>query len=203
MSDERPPVSPTLQWVAAQHAEAIAECFPFPHAAFLGLTAQRKHLCMAILSRGRLATREERAPFAESAQFDKLEHFLAYFAPDSPKGFAGVCGRLGEPAWPSSDYLRLMRLMAEDDNANEVLRHTRHVTTKALSVLEALPAPLRRAGVVRWVADARDAELITTVLALSAAIHGKPADLSRVARSLGQVRDRKRFFDVLLEILWA
>ena len=141
-----PAPAPTalLAHLAGEHAGAIARLWPAPHAAFLTLTAARRHI--VAIGLGRVGV-EQWPALRKAAEGAPLRDVVAFAARPVPRGLARALAHMGETLWTHSEYAHLLALLGEA-NANLVLRHTDAINPARLARIAILPARLRVARIV-------------------------------------------------------
>jgi hypothetical protein len=181
--------TPTLRFIAGEHAARIAEIWPAPHGAYLEMPAQRRHLAHIVLAAG---AREETARLRAALEGERGDVVARRLLGGAPTGFVRALARIGEMAWSGEDYLRLFGLFS-DEGAAAVLLQTPHITVEIVRALEGLPAVLRRHAIARHLATMEAAEALGAGWRAIRWAHGEAAAAAAVARWARAV-DAKRLF---------
>jgi len=128
-----------LKLVAGEFAAHVACLWPEPHTAFLTAPAARRHLVCLAIELGL-----DLDPVVEVVLSGRLRDAIRIALDRSPPGLERALGRLGETAWPAAGYRRLLTLL-DEPKAAKLLRHAETIDLAAVSRLERLPGPMRRA----------------------------------------------------------
>lgn len=132
------PSEPTalLKLVAGEVAADAAAIWPDPHTAFLTANAARRHLVCMAFALGR--------PVADAVLVGRLREAIRDVLDGAPVGLERALGRLGETAWTTFAYRKLLELLA-DPAAAKVLRHAETIHLATIVRLTRLPEPMGRA----------------------------------------------------------
>lgn len=187
--------TPTLRFIAGEHAERVAALWPAPHGRYLEMPAQRRHLAHIVLALAP-ARGTDMARDLEGVRADAVVR--AYLGA-APSGFLRALGRLGEQAWTKEDYLLLFELFCEE-GAGLVLRQSETITPERLASLAALPARLRAPAVVRHLAAAEHARVLAQAYAALALTH-PPASLEKVVDRWARAKTPARLFEMAAQDL--
>jgi hypothetical protein len=128
-----------LKLVAGAFAPAVARLWPEPHTAFLTAPSARRHLVCLAFAVGR-----DVAAVAETVLRGRLREAIRIALGRSPPGLERALGRLGETAWTTEAYCKLVDLLA-DPKAAKLLRHAEGIDVGAVARLDRLPGPMGRA----------------------------------------------------------
>lgn len=129
-----------LSHVAGAFAPAVARLWPAPHAPFLTAAAPRRHLVCLALAHGL-----DEAATLHALLSLRLRRAIPRALVAAPAGLERALGRMGDVAWPSAAYRKLVQLLA-DPKAAKVVRHAERLEADAIGRLAALPAPLGEAA---------------------------------------------------------
>lgn len=134
--------SPLLSHLAGEFAPRVAGLWRAPHAAFLTASAERRQLvCLALALAG-----EAPLPAPANGLLElPLKRAVAAFVPGAPEGLRRALSRLGETAWATDDYRKLLRLLAFGASM-KTLRHAEHLSPELIDVLSILPDDLLASG---------------------------------------------------------
>jgi hypothetical protein len=140
--------TPLLQFLAGEHALAIAQAFPAPHAEYLALPAARRHAAAILLARaGRMEHIAHDVVFARDGELARL-----LMHGEAPGGLIKALGRCGELLWKGADYAYLLDIFRNEDGA-QVVRHMPALQPARLRTLAALPMALRKAAILRHIPE--------------------------------------------------
>ena len=172
--------TPTLRFIAGEHAERVARLWAPPHGAYLEMPAQRRHLAHFVLALG-LFDEAETADVARALEGARADVVARRFIGQAPQGFLRALGRLGEAAWTGEAYLRLYFLFT-DEGAAGVLLQTAEITVEYAAALERLPAALRVHAIARHLATADAADALGAGWRAIRVAYGEEAAEAAVAR---------------------
>ena len=170
--------TPTLRYLAGEHAERVADVWAAPHGAYLEMPAQRRHLAHVVLA---LGARGDTRILATALAGERADAVARRYLGDPPVGFVKALGRLGEAAWDGVDYLRLYELF-EDEGAASVLMQTPEITVAAVKALDVVPAALRVHAIARHIAGIEAARALGDAWAALHAVRGPAAADAAMAR---------------------
>lgn len=148
---------------------ALAARNPSIAARILSLPRDELHfIAMALALMGEARDAPESADaLAAAIGRDRRESILGALAMGFDPKLARLCGKLAGRPWRAPTYRQLAALWAEP-HARKVLAHLPAITRRAVRTLTRLPAPYRKAGVLKMV--------------------GRPTDLARVLFAIEIVR---------------
>lgn len=187
--------SPTLRFLAGDHADSVAGLWPAPHGPYLEMRAARRHLAHIVLA---VASDEPPARLAANLAHERADAIVARYLGAAPAGFVKMLGKLGEVAWAGVDYVRLVRLFA-DPGAALLLRQTPLLSPGLVEAVEGLAPPLRRPPIARWIVDPRHAALLSEAFAAAAAIRTGEEEL--LLERWSRAKDAQRLFAMAAEDL--
>jgi hypothetical protein len=127
--------APLLAHLAGEFAPRIAGLWPAPHAPFLTLPAERRHLIFLAFS-----VSPDRATNVdlEALLALPLKRAAGFAVSEPPAGLVRALARIGEVAWPAADYRLLIRCLAARQ-AGKRLRHAEAIEVALVRSLAALP----------------------------------------------------------------
>lgn len=172
--------TPTLRYLAGEHAERVARLWAPPHGVYLEMPAQRRHLTHFVLALGAFAEADAHA-LSLSLEGDRADVVARRFIGDPPVGFVKALSRLGEAAWAGVDYLRLYLLFA-DEGAAAVLLQTAEITTEIVRAIDRMPHALRVHAVARHLLAVGAADALGDAWRALFAVRGEVAAAAAVAR---------------------
>lgn len=170
--------TPTLRYLAGEHAERVAHVWAAPHGAYLEMPAQRRHLAHVVLAMG---ARDDARSLAAALEGERADAVARRYLGDPPVGFVKALGRIGEAAWDGVDYLRLYDLF-EDEGAAAVLLQTPVITVAAVKALEDMPRELRVHAIARHIAGPEAAGALGDAWTALRDVRGQAAADAAVAR---------------------
>lgn len=180
---------PLLDFLAGEHAHAIAYMWPKPHTEFYALPAARRHVAGMVAAGAtaevwsgdrKIAVQIERAKDGELARL---------IAGNTVPGLMKALAKCGERLWSGRDYLQFVELF-QTLNGARFLRHAKDIRPSLFGPAAALPDALRVpkiAGVVTTVTAARN-------LAEAYAIIAARGDGAGTAQRWGRAKDRRALF---------
>jgi hypothetical protein len=190
--------TPLLGFLAGPHADIIADVWPAPHSGFFALPTARRHAAAILLGRAAYRGGTDIVHTVERARDRDIAHLL--MEGETPGGLMKALGRLGEVLWESSDYARLLSLFAEDDTGR-VLRHMPEIGADRLALIEALPPPLRQAGIIACLPARLDAvEELADAFRLALRIHGA-GEVTAIVQRWNRASHALALFDMAAEAL--
>ena len=188
----KPPVaaigeaSPLLLHLAGGYADRVAGLWPAPHAPYMLLPAERRHLVHLWLE-------FDRRGLDVRLMLDlPARRLIPAVLPTPPSGLVRALARLGELAWVGADYRLLIDRLADPATA-KVLRHAPTLSAEAVRRVAALPEPLLRAGLGRLLFDGGRAELLAEVYEAILQRDG-PSVAAQAALRWGRARDLPRLY---------
>lgn len=188
--------TPTLRYLAGEHAMRVAGLWAPPHGAYLEMPAQRRHLVHFVLALGLF---EEDAQVRVALEGVRADEVARRYIGQAPAGFLRALARLGEAPWTGEAYLRLYLAFADEGGA-AVLQQTAEITTDLVFALERLPAALRVHAIARHLVAAGAADALGEGWR---AIHQMRGDVAAAAATARWVRasEPKRLFAMAAEDL--
>lgn len=185
------PVAPTstLRFIAGEHAERVAAVWAPPHGAYLEMPAQRRHLVHFVLALGVV---DEPRTLAAALEGERADAVARRYIGSPPVGFVRALGRLGEAAWPSTDYLRLYMMFA-DEAAAGVLLQTPEITVEFARAIDRMPKALRVHTIARHVDGVAAAAALSEAWAGLHDVRGETAAAAAAVR-WARATDAKRLF---------
>lgn len=191
------PVTPLLAFLAGAHADAMARIWPAPHEDFLMLPSARRHAAAILAQRGgyssaRLQWLAARARDGELA--------VELFGDHPPGGVMKALSRMGEALWSAEEYAAFIHLF-RDEPARQLIRHMTDIRPAILAVVAALPAPLRRPGIVSILGADREATACL-VSAWNMALHLRgEAAAAEIAQQFGRAKGAAALFKMALSVI--
>jgi hypothetical protein len=183
-----------LARAAGIYAARVAKLYERPHAAYLEGCGARRHLIHIAVMRGGV---EQARPNAEALASWSLKRAAGAALPDAPAGLIEALRRIsGDLQW--NEYGVLLQLLAEP-MAAKVLRHAEVIDARLIVVLDALPAPLRRARIVAQLPGWYEADLVKRAVAIAAARRDRPIAPARIAEQLERARSPQNLYAALLD----
>ncbi len=170
--------TPTLRFLAGEHAARVAHVWAAPHGAYLEMPAQRRHLAHIVLAVGE---RDDARRLADALYGERADVVARRYLGDPPVGFVKALGRIGEAPWDGVDYLRLYELFA-DEGAAAVLMQTPEITAATVKALDDMPRALRVHAIARHIAGPEAARALDAAWTAIRDVRGQPAADAAVAR---------------------
>ncbi len=190
--------TPLLGFLAGPHADIIARAWPAPHSGFLSLPTARRHAAAILLANAEGLRGTDIVRAVERGRDRDVARLLVNSEP--PGGLMKAMGRLGEVLWAASDYARFLGLFAEEE-AGRVLRHMKVIAADRLALIGALPAPLRRAGIIANLpVRAVAVEELADAYRLALRIHGA-GEAAAIAQRWDRAGKMLTLFDMAAEAL--
>lgn len=193
-------VDPLLGFLAGEHAAALAQLWPAPHAGFYALPTARRHAA-AIMTAGLASD----APVDEARMVRMLERerdnrLAAILAGEPAPGLMKAMAKMGEQLWSRDDYARFLDLFAEPE-AGRALRHMGNIRPGKFAVMLALPDVLRQPKVLENVTTVPAARNLRAAFDLAVASGGGGAAM-RLTERWGRAKDRATLFKMAAEDLF-
>jgi hypothetical protein len=188
--------TPLLQHLAGEFAARVAGLWRAPHAVFLTAPAERRHLvCLAV---GLANDAPLPAPADELFELSMTEAIEA-FIPHPPEGLRRALKHLGETAWASGDYRRLLELLGRRPAA-KVLRHAVRIDTEQVRALSLLPDVLLRSRAGGFALSSHQAHLLVETWTAIRRVQGSSAAEQAALRWAG-AKTGARLFEMAAEDL--
>lgn len=181
--------TPTLRFIAGEHAERVAAVWAPPHGAYLEMPAQRRHLVHFALA---LGVSEAAGPIAAALAGERADVLARRLIGHAPTGFVRALGRIGEPAWSGEDYL-LLFLLFSDEAAAAVLLQTPEITVEIARALDRMPDGLRVHAIARHLKGAEAAAALSDAWTALRDVRGEAVAAAAAAR-WARASDDKRLF---------
>lgn len=188
--------TPTLRFMAGEHAVRVAGLWPAPHGAYLEMPAQRRHLAHIVLALGLF---EDGATVRAALEGARADEVARRFIGHPPSGFLKALARIGEAPWTGDAYLRLYMLFADVGGA-AVLLQTAEITVDLVHAIERLPGALRTHAIARHLAATGAADALGEGWRAIRQMRGEAAAAAAVAR-WARATEPKRLFAMAAEEL--
>jgi len=149
---------PLLDFLAGEHAHAIAYLWPKPHLEFYTLPAARRHLTGMIVSGATVDVWTGDRAVAKQIERAKNADLAKLVSRDQLPGLMKALAKCGEQLWKGEDYRHFLDLFKTPSGAR-FLRHVKNIRPDCFGPAVELPEVLRVpkiAGVITTVTAARN-----------------------------------------------
>ena len=187
---------PLLDFLAGEHAHAVAYLWPKPHTEFYALPAARRHVAGMVVAGATAKTWTGERDIAVQIERGKDAELARLIAGDTLPGLMKALAKCGEQLWTGRDYLQFVDLF-QTLNGARFLRHAKEIRPSLFGPAAALPEILRVpkiAGVVTTVTAA-------TSLAEAYAIVAARGGGASAAQRWGRAKDRRALFTMAAQDL--
>lgn len=190
------PALPLLDFLAGEHAHAIAYLWPKPHAGFYALPTARRHVAGMIVCGATAKTWNGDEAIAAQIERAKDGDLTRLIAGDTVPGLMKALAKCGEQLWTCNDYMQFVELF-QTLNGARFLRHAKEIRPSLFGPAAELPDALRVpkiAGVIDTVTGARS-------LAEAYRLIAARGDGEGVAQRWGRAKDRPALFNMAAQDL--
>lgn len=152
-------VSHALTVIAGDLAPAIAECWPFPHFAFLERSGPWMHIAAMVISNPVASNQNARIAFQSTPCWKNGAEFA-----DARFNAHNRCilKSLSLPLWTKRDYRNLSGLL-DSENSLKVMKHRSIIPPELVNVLHALPDEFRIDAIVRHIRSEKEARILNRI----------------------------------------
>ena len=180
---------PLLDFLAGEHAHAIAYLWPKPHTEFYALPAARRHVAGMVVAGATAEIWSGDRKISVQIERAKDGDLARLIAGDTVPGLMKALAKCGEQLWTARDYLQFVELF-QTLNGARFLRHAKDIRPSLFGPAAALPDELRVpkiAGALTTVTAAQNLAEAYTIIAAR-------GDGAGVAQRWGRAKDRRALF---------
>jgi len=193
-------VDPLLGFLSGEHAAAIAQLWPAPHAGFYALPTARRHAAAMMVSGLASNAPVDEARMVRTLERERDNRLAACLAGEPAPGLMKAMAKMGEQLWNRDDYARFLDLFAEPE-AGRALRHMGKIRPGKFAVMLALPDALRQPKVLENVTTVPAARNLMAAFNL-AVTNGNSATAMRLRERWSRAKDRTTLFKMAVEDLF-
>ena len=190
------PALPLLDFLAGEHAHAIAYLWPKPHTGFYTLPTARRHVAGMVAAGATAKIWDGDRAIAVTIERAKDGELARLIAGDTVPGLMKALAKCGEQLWSCKDYLQFVELF-QTLNGARFLRHAPEIRPSLFGPAAALPEALRVPKVAGVVTTVTAAKALAEAYRIVAA-RGDPAE---TARRWGRAKNRAVLFSMAAQDL--